>query len=108
MFHCCFFFGRGTSNRLAAAVVIVFSWGVLEGHLGPTLAHFGTTFGPTLQLGTKLHFEIAGLLPLSLWFYLGGLEPRSPAHCCCFLSGGPEPVCGHCRCFFEGVVTQDS
>ena len=39
------------------------------------------------------------------WSHFG---PRSPPHCCCFLSGGPEPVCGHCRRFFEGVVTQDS
>ena len=39
------------------------------------------------------------------WSHFGS---RSPPHCCCFLSGGPEPVCGHCRRFFEGVVTQDS
>ena len=88
MFHCCCFFGRGTSNRLAAAVVVVFSWGVLEGHLGPTLAHFGTTFGPTLQLGTKLHFEIAGLLPLSLWFYLGGSRTPVAGSLLLFFVGG--------------------
>ena len=39
------------------------------------------------------------------WSHFG---PRLPPHCCCFLSGGPEPVCGHCRRFFKGVVTQDS